>query len=80
MNTTALLGPDSKKLDGKPGMPSDCPLCGSDQFQLRRMGTEGSFVTQVCPVCGLMCQVVVGPESPSLEALNLEWAAVFTHD
>ena len=80
MNTTALLQPDSNKADGKRGAPGNCPLCGSDQFQLRRMGAEGSFVTQICPVCGLMCQVVVGPESPTLEALNSEWAAVFAHD
>ena len=61
-------------------LSSQCPLCGSDQFSLQLPGGEGSFVTGVCPVCGLMCKVVVGPGSPTLEALNLEWAAVFAHD
>ena len=80
MKSLALFESDSKKPDVKRGTLGYCPLCGSDQFQLRRMGAEGSFVTQICPVCGLMCQVVVGPESPTLEALNSEWAAVFAHD
>ena len=59
---------------------SSCPLCGSDEFDFQPLGTDGHFVTQVCPVCGLVCRVVVGPESPSMESLKSEWAAVFTHD
>ena len=59
---------------------SRCPLCGSDDFDFQSLSADGHFVTQVCSACGLVCRVVVGPESPSLETLKSEWAAVFTRD
>jgi hypothetical protein len=57
-----------------------CPLCGSDQFDLRTNGVDERFVYQTCPVCGLSCCVVLGPESLPAEARVSEWAAVFAHD
>ncbi len=75
MTTIVLREPDLNH-----GPSSQCPLCSSDQFTLQLSDSDSSFVTQVCPVCGLMCKVVVGPGSPTLEALNSEWAAVFAHD
>jgi hypothetical protein len=60
--------------------PKHCPLCGSDQFDLRTNGGDERFVNQTCPVCGLSCRVVLGPESLPAEARLSEWAAVFAHD
>ena len=57
-----------------------CPLCGSDQFDLRTNGVDERFVNQTCPVCGLSCCVVLGPESLPAEVRVSEWAAVFAHD
>jgi len=58
----------------------NCPMCGSDHFQAQSLSADGHFVTRVCSECGLICRVVVGPESPSMEALNSEWAASFARD
>ncbi|MBI3243349.1 MAG: hypothetical protein HYZ49_13755 [Chloroflexi bacterium] len=75
MNATTLRHSDLNQ-----ALSGQCPLCGSDQFTLQTTSGDGSFLTQVCPVCGLLCKVVVGPGSPTLETLNSEWAAVFAHD
>jgi hypothetical protein len=66
--------------DLKVGSGSHCPLCGSDQFDLRTNESDEHFVSQTCPVCGLSCCVVLGPESLPAAARVSEWAAVFTHD
>lgn len=57
-----------------------CPLCGSDQFDLRTNAGDERFVSQTCPVCGLSCRVVLGPESLPAAARVSEWASVFAHD
>jgi hypothetical protein len=64
----------------EPEPPNHCPLCGSDQFDLRTYGGDERFVNQTCLVCGLSCCVVLGPESPPAAARVSEWAAVFAHD
>lgn len=69
---------------GLPEMKNDdhtqCPMCGSEHFYAQSLKTGGHFVTRVCSECGLVCRVVVGPESPSMEVLNSEWAALFARD
>jgi transcription elongation factor Elf1 len=57
-----------------------CPVCGSEHFQAQALDSDGRFVTRICSECGLVCRVVVGPESPSMEVLNSEWVALFARD
>ena len=57
-----------------------CPVCDSQQFDARTPAPRPDFVTQTCLVCGLTCQVVVGPDSPSAELRAEEWKARFVHD
>jgi transcription elongation factor Elf1 len=57
-----------------------CPVCGSHEFGVDAVELEGRFVTQVCLVCGLTCQVMVETGSLPLEARVSEWSALFIHD
>lgn len=68
------------QLDSKNELYHHCPVCESDQFDLQTLGTDGRFISQVCSVCGLICRVVLGPESLPMEARMSEWASVFVHD
>jgi len=75
LNTSSFRNPDSKS-----GLLYHCPVCESDQFDMQTLGADSCFVNQTCPVCGLSCRVVVGPESLTVEARISEWAAVFVQD
>jgi transcription elongation factor Elf1 len=66
--------------DPKDDSHNQCPVCGSAEFDLQSRGGDSRFVSQSCPVCGLTCRVVLGPESRPVQVQVAEWAAVFVRD
>ncbi len=62
-------------------VPSDaCPVCGGKGFYPYAIRDMSGDVRLTCPDCGLICQVLIGPESPSWGARILHWEANFPRD
>ncbi len=57
-----------------------CPICGCDRFITSNDTIGNVFVVKSCKVCGLTCEVIVGRQSPSIDARIHEWIKVFSRD
>lgn len=57
-----------------------CPLCGGTEFARWNHDTVVTWLNLRCSDCGLLCEVQVGAESPTLSDSLEEWRTYFPDD